>query len=327
MTSGKHMRQDVPSNQDARGQRPSLGSLPGFDEGEATAVRREPAAKAAPRQAAPRQAAPRPADQGPSRSGRARSRANALSNILLGMGIALLLVAGFMWGRAQWNYHQQDEENDKLAAYAVVSDDGDTPPEVDWEALKAVNSEVVGWIQIPGTVINYPVYQAADNDYYLDTNAEGVYGVGGQIFMDYLNMAPGMLDSQTIIYGHHLKNGAMFKQVADMENQGFFDSIHTIWYVTEGASYKLQPLFLYYTDPDDTNVRVFNFQSDEELRGYLLGILQEKGVTKDPNAEAIIGGTTHVLTLSTCNYIEGQGRSILVCVEQSEAQATLNPTS
>ena len=164
------------------------------------------------------------------------------------------------------------------------------------------------------------------NDYYLNTTVDGVYGVGGQIFMDYVNQAPGMIDAQTIIYGHHLKNGAMFKQIADMENQGFFDSIHTIWYVTRDATYKLQPLFLYYTNPDDTNVRVFSFESDEAFRAYLLDILHNKGVTMNPDAETIIGSTTRVLTLSTCNYIEGQGRSILVCVEQSTVEAALGTT-
>lgn len=319
MSDGKHMRHAA-SGQD----RSRLSGLPQVDAGtrpatpRADATRTQSRAAEAPVERQRAAEARRVRKLGKRRAG---SRVSALSNILLGMGIALLAIAGFLWARAQWNYHEQDEVNDRLAAYAVISEDGETPPEVDWEALRAVNADVVGWIQIPGTVINYPVYQSNDNDYYLDTNAEGVHGVGGQIFLDYLNQAPGMLDSQTIIYGHHLKNGAMFKQVADMENQGFFDSIHTVWYVTDGAAYKLQPLFLYYTDPDDTNVRVFNFQSDEELRGYLLGLLQEKGVTRCDDAEAIIGGTTRVLTLATCNYIEGEGRTILVCVEQTEAQA------
>ena len=306
MATGRHMRRDGQG-----GDRMALDGLPLVDDvPEAAPV--GPVHRAAEVVA-------------PYREARRGRRIVTVSNAMLVVGIVLLLAAGLVWGRAQWNYHQQDEVNEELAAYAVVSDDGETPPQVDWAALKAVNDDVVGWIQIPGTVINYPVYQAEDNDYYLDTNAEGTYGVGGQIFMDCLNQAPGMVDAQTIIYGHHLKNGAMFKQVADMDDQGFFDSIDTVWYVTEQASYKLQPLFVYYTDPEDANVRVFDFGSDEGLRTYLLDILQEKGVARDPDAEQIIGGTTRVLTLSTCNYIEGQGRTILVCVEQAEAERTLNP--
>ena len=92
--------------------------------------------------------------------------------------------------------------NEELAAYVTLSDDPQIrPPTVDWAGLKAINDDVVGWIQIPGTVINYPVYQGEDNDYYLNTNAHGVYGIGGQIFMDYENQAPGMLESTD----HHLR--------------------------------------------------------------------------------------------------------------------------
>ena len=102
----------------------------------------------------------------------------------------------------QYEYHEQDVINEKLAAYATVDNTGSSAPKVDWAALKAVNQQVVGWIQIPGTNVNYPVYQGADNDAYLHTNAEGNYSLGGQIFLDSDNTAPGMVDAQTIIYGH-----------------------------------------------------------------------------------------------------------------------------
>lgn len=246
-----------------------------------------------------------------------------ISNILLVVGIGLLAFAGYKYATQWWNYHQVDEENKKLATYAEVSDDGSIPPTVDWASLKAINSDVCGWIQIPGTAINYPVYQASDNDKYLNTNAEGVQGVGGQIFLDYETTNPGMVDQQSIIYGHHLKNGAMFKQVADMDQQEFFDSIHTIWYVTESATYELEPLFVYYTNGDDLTVRQFKWSTPDDFHAYLQNLLQ-KAVTKTDNASAIINGTSKVLTLSTCNYIDGYGRTLLVCVQKSEAGTTFS---
>lgn len=249
-------------------------------------------------------------------------RAHLLSNLLLAAGVILLLAAVGMWVVAQWRYHQQDVVNDELAAYAVLPADPSQPPVVDWEGLKAVNPDVVGWVQVPGTVINYPVYQGEDNDYYLNTNAHGDYGVGGQIFMDYENQAPGMVDQQTLVYGHHLKNGSMFKQVADMENQEFFDSVDTVWYVTEDGAYELRPLLVYYTDPEDSAARTLNFASEEEFRAYLSDLLG-RSVASDADAQAIIDGTSRVMTLSTCNYIDGYGRTLLVCVEKSEAEAAL----
>jgi sortase B len=242
-----------------------------------------------------------------------------LSIILLVVGLGLLATAAYMFFSSQEAYHEQDVMNEKLAAYATVDDSSDEPPVIDWEGLKAVNADVCGWIYIPGTVINYPVYQGSDNDYYLNTNAEGQYGVGGQIFLDYENTNPGMKDEQTIIYGHHLKNGSMFKQVADMDDQSFFDSIETVWYLTPDQNYELEPLLVYYTDGDDLTVRQFEWNSVQEFREYLEGKLAI-AQAKRSDAQQIIDVTSNVLTLSTCNYIDGYGRTILICVPKSQAE-------
>lgn len=245
-----------------------------------------------------------------------RSISSIISNLMLVIGIVLLAVAGCMWGKAQWDYHEQDKTNQKLATYAQLPEKGG-PPKVDWKGLKAVNKDVVGWIQVPHTVINYPVYQGASNDTYLNTTAEGVHGVGGQIFLDYENKKPGMLDQQTLIYGHHLKNGTMFKQIADMDKQEFFNSIDTLWYVTETGIYELEPLFLYYTTGEDTTVRQFNFENEEAFQNFLKEKLA-KAQTKRKDAEKLLPSVKHVLSLGTCDYIEGYGRTILVCAIKSE---------
>lgn len=260
-------------------------------------------------------------DDGP-RDGKERRspkqrRARIVSTILLVVGIGLLVAAGGMWAYNQYQYHQQDQVNEKLAAYAKVDDTGIAAPEVDWDALKAVNLDVVGWVQIPGTVVNYPVYQGSDNDEYLRTTAEGNYSVGGQIFLDYENVKPGLLDQQTIIYGHHLYNGSMFKTVADMENQGMLDSVSTIWYVTETATYELQPVFSYKTDGDDENVRRFDFESTDAFHSYLTDLLG-KASAQVSDASELLANASNVLSLCTCSYTDSEyGRVILVCVPKA----------
>lgn len=245
--------------------------------------------------------------------------ARVLSTLLFIVGIGLIVAAGGMYIYNQHQYQEQDQINERLATYADVPDDGNSAPTVDWAGLKSVNSEVVGWVQIPGTVVNFPVYQGSDNEKYLHTSAEGNYSLGGQIFLDAENAAPGMKDAQTIIYGHHLRNGAMFKPIADMDNQQMFDSVSTIWYVTEDATYELQPLLLYQTDENDTNVRQFNFDGADGLKTYLTGLLA-KATTKSADAEKLIEGATNVLSLCTCNYTNGDsGRTILVCVPKQAA--------
>ena len=246
-----------------------------------------------------------------------------LTNILFIVGIALLVVAGGMWVKSQIDYQTQDREIEKLQAYAVVDDEGTIAPQVNWASLKALNDDVVGWIEIPGTIVNYPVYQGETNDTYLHSDVNGNYSLGGLVFLDYENTAPGMIDTQTIIYGHHLRNGAMFKPIADMDKQEMFNSVKTVWYVTEDSTWELEPLCVYYTDEDDQNVRVFNFTSDEERRAYLSDIVS-KAVAKSGDAEDVCLGVKHVFTLVTCNYIEEGtlGRTVLVCVPKDEAEAT-----
>ena len=83
------------------------------------------------------------------------------------------------------------------------------PPQVDFNGLKAINPEVIGWIQIEGTSISYPIMKGKDNDYYLKHTFEGNYNAAGSIFIDYTNNS-NFEDCNTIIYGHNMKNGSMF---------------------------------------------------------------------------------------------------------------------
>lgn len=256
------------------------------------------------------------------RSGAPKKKSNLLSNILIIIGVALLLVAGGIYVSNMMNYQKIDEGNERVAEYAKLSDDENTPPNVDWASLKALNPDIVGWLQVPGTVVNYPVYQTGNNDYYLHHAPDKSDSIGGSVFLDFECTAPGMVDAQTIVYGHHMRNGSQFKQIADMDNQTLFDGMHTIWYATEQqGAFNLAPVFLYYTNEDDLDVRQFTFNSDEEFRAYLNKYLS-KAVTKRADAEQIVAQISHAFTLSTCNYYDGYGRTLLVCAPKSEIPGT-----
>ena len=264
-------------------------------------------------------------------SGKRRRRGGILSTLFIVVGIALLAAAASMWGKAQLRYHEADKNNEELAQYVTVfdekqDDEVSEAPEVDWASLKAINDEVCGWLQVPGTTINYPVYQADNNERYLRNSATGEYLVSGQLFVDYECTWPGMVDLNTLIYGHHLINGTMFEQIAAMDDQARFDEINTVWYVTEDHAYECEPLFMYYTQPEDQTVRKFAFTDTEEFRTYLNDRLG-RAVTRREDAAQIVGGTNHVLGLITCNYYEGFGRTVLLCVPKDEAAAALGQTS
>lgn len=257
---------------------------------------------------------------------RGRRPRRILSTLLIVVGLALLAVAGALWGKDQWRYHKQAQINRKLASYVTLYDapsDAPKPPDVDWAGLKAINADVVAWLQVPGTAVNYPVYQAEDNVRYLRASATGEYAVGGQLFCDYACTRPGMVDALTLVYGHHMLDGSMFKAIAEMDQQEAFDAVDTVWYVTEQTPWELEPLLLYYTVPDDEDVRKFTWESNDEFRAHLQELLA-KAVTSRPDAAQVIAGTKHVLALITCNYYDGYGRTVLLCVPKSEAISALS---
>lgn len=254
---------------------------------------------------------------------RPRRRRRILSTLLIVLGVALTAAAGGMWTYAQLQYRAQDEANAQLATFATVSDDPAAPegPQVDWAALKAVNPDVVGWVQIPGTVVNYPVYQGKDNERYLHTTAEGDYGIGGQVFLDYENAKPGLQDPQTMIYGHHLWNGTMFTEVDAMTDQTEFDKHPVVWYATEEATYELEPLFTYKSAATNAEARRISFASGDELHSYLRGLLAQAS-SKSADADAAATSVSKVVTLATCDYEndfgKGNGRGLLVCALRGE---------
>lgn len=116
---------------------------------------------------------------------------------------------------------------------------GDVAPiSIDFDSLRAKNPDIVGWIYCEGTRINYPVLQGKDNDEYLHTDYTGAYNFDGSIFVDGDN-TPGFIDSNTILYGHHMNSGAMFAGLLNWEEQAYYDEHPIIWLLTPEKDYEI----------------------------------------------------------------------------------------
>ena len=113
--------------------------------------------------------------------------------------------------------------------------------EVDWDALLAINPDTVGWVYVPGTNINYPIVHTDNDETYLtrDFNGEQSWGATyGCIFLSAAN-APDFSDANSIVYGHHLNNGAMFAAIAGFDDAGEFNAHRTVYILTPQGNYKL----------------------------------------------------------------------------------------
>ena len=114
-------------------------------------------------------------------------RRKVLFCLLLVLDVVLIGAALWFWFD-RMGQEQTVADQVTQAQTHVEAGTADTPPKVDWAALKAENPDVCAWVQIPGTPVNFPVYQGETNDTYLRTGADGNYSLGGLIFIPGLIM-------------------------------------------------------------------------------------------------------------------------------------------
>lgn len=250
------------------------------------------------------------------KSGRSgKRRGNVLSNILIAVGMALLLVAGGLFVKAQIGYKKANDYYNGIAEMAVKDSSGeDGIPQIDFNALKKESDDIVGWIYVPGTRINYVVAQGETNNTYLRHLPNGEYSENGTIFMDMDGAAPGMVDQQTTLYGHHMNDGAMFEPIDASMDQKVFDMFKKVYYITPEMTYVLKPMFTMQVQDDYVDARRTNFDSEKAFTQYLQASLaQAKASAKDAAAE--VEKADKVLTLVTCagQIIPRTTRAGMVC--------------
>ena len=208
------------------------------------------------------------------------------------------------------NNHQVAEaaEVEELEVSEEVSEEiskSSAPISIDFDAIFAENKDIVGWIYSEGTPINYPIVQSSDNDYYLRRMLDGSYNIAGSIFMDYRNSAD-LTDSNTIIYGHNMKNETMFGTLEEYMDQDYYDNHPVIHYITPDESYEIQLITGYITDAWSDTYSIP--QNPEEL-----GELTSKMVSKSSfTSNYSFDEGDNLITLSTCAYDFNDARYVVV---------------
>ena len=184
---------------------------------------------------------------------------------------------------------------------------------INLEKLHNENNDIIGWIQIEGTNINYPVLQS-DNSFYLNHNYKKEYSEIGSIFMD-MNVNLELPSSNFLMYGHRTNAGMMFEDLLKYEDEKFYKNHKTIHFATlqEDAQYEILSVFrsrIYYQD--EKNVfRYYYFTNAETEEEYNDYITNAKNVSLyDTGVNAKYG--EQLITLSTCAYHTDNGRFVVV---------------
>lgn len=173
--------------------------------------------------------------------------------------------------------------------------------------LTKINPDVCGWLTIDDTHIDYPILQGEDDMEYINQDVYGNFALSGSIFMDSAN-ASDFSDSYTLIYGHHMENGAMFGDVEKFTDSSYFETHKTgTLFTKSGESYEIRIFACIKTDAYDAMIYYPDFQEQGNI-GSLLTYIEENAVNY---RELDVGSKDSIIGLSTCDESSTNGRIVL----------------
>lgn len=180
--------------------------------------------------------------------------------------------------------------------------------------LKKENEDIIGWIEIEGTNINFPVVQGTDNEYYMKHTYTKEYSNDGSIFLD-KSYDWNLPSTNLLLYGHNNKNGNMFQDLLKYKDENFYKEHTTIRFTTvnEDCQYEIISAFLsrvYYQDEQNVFRYYYfiNANNETEYNNYVEE--SKKASLYDTGKSATYG--EQLLTLSTCEYSQEDGRFAVV---------------
>lgn len=201
---------------------------------------------------------------------------------------------------------------------------------VNYKKLKEKNPDIVGWISISGTKIDYPVMWSPENpEKYLRTDFDGNYALSGLPFAAAdckISKSPDDPEcTNTLIYGHHMQDGTMFAKLIEYEKQEFYDKHRIIKYdriYADGSykEYEYEVIGAFKTKVNTGNIHEFRYYdytdlSNKKVYSEYLSKLAERNLI---NSESNENTQSNLLTLSTCSYhVAGKnGRFVVVAKEK-----------
>lgn len=195
---------------------------------------------------------------------------------------------------------------------------------IDWDALRAINPDTVGWVYVPDTKINYPITHTTDNDKYLTTDFLGEkswLASYGSIFLAAENTGD-FSDANNIVYGHHMNDGSMFAQFADFRDEATFNKHRTVYIFTPTMNYKLTSFSLVVVDASDPLAQP-SFADDAELQAYTQDKIDRSVITPDP-ASVSVQEIQKMFAFVTCSDYTETSQRIVLFANVSDSAAPLN---
>lgn len=222
--------------------------------------------------------------------------------------IVLFIIIFFCLYRLFFIYEDrknQKDEYDKIIDISEIKDDKSEEQvnKINFKELSIINPDIVGWLTIEGTNINYPIVQTDNNTYYLKHSFEKKYSNYGAIYMD-ATADKNFNSLNTFIYGHNTSNGTMFGELKKFMKQSFYDEHKNIFIYTKDKNYKLE-VFSVHIDTASSKSYQMNFATMDSYKKYI-DLMQDYSVIKtnvDINYE-----TDKIVSLYSCSHERGNSK-------------------
>lgn len=255
-----------------------------------------------------------------------KKKSNWLSNLILVAAIGVFLFAGYQLLQIFMEYKAGESEYEAIKDMAItevvvpqVSADEDEPEEkkvfkVDFNKLKKVNSDVVGWIRFDEpSQISYPLVKGDDNSKYLTTTFEGKTNSAGTLFLD-ANNEGDFSDRNTFIYGHNMKNGSMFGRLRKYKSKSFCqENPYFYIYTPDGMEVKYQ-VFAAGIVKDSSDSYQKWYEDDADFESYI-NYIKSKSLY---NTDVEVNADSQIVSLSTCTNVRDDERLLVHGVKISE---------
>lgn len=238
--------------------------------------------------------------------------------VLILLGIGYLIWDG-QQSEEQHDVYEELRQEDEEEEEPIVLPEEEKKVYVPKKLKKAMKKyeDAYAWITIEDTNVDYPIMQhPTDNSYYLEHTIDGVKGYPGSIYTEKCN-AKDFSDFNTLIYGHDMMNGTMFKHLHKFEDSKFFKKHDTVTiYTPEGElTYKI---FAAVTYDDRHLMHAFNYDKEEERQEFLDSIFGLNGFGNHYRKGVEVNTDSHIITLSTCISNKPNNRYLVLAVLQEE---------
>ena len=229
---------------------------------------------------------------------------NRILSIMAGILILLMLSYGMYSLWDTYKIYANSFADEELLKFRPTDDGEDNPTLKDLEKL---NPDVKAWIQVPKTNIDYPVVQGQDDMEYINKNVYGEFELSGAIFLSCLNKDD-FSDPYNLVYGHNMKNGGMFADVADFTNKEYFETHQKGKLYLTDATRKIRFFACMKVTAADAKIYHPDGYRKENLKD-LLDYIQANAV---PYRDVNVADENSLIALSTCSEAETNGRVVLI---------------